>query len=267
MSVKKGWVSAAITLIICTCGWCQTEASRTNQQHRATRIGRRNTSFDNQSKQTRLGSARLGAGSRSQAKPRQTVDLSALTLDTTFSDAIEILRNSTEPPLKIVVLWRDLRENADVERDTPIYIEGVSGISLRTGLKILLRSVSSGLAELDYVVDKGIIIVGTKDSLPAKMVVRIYDISYLVGRPAAYGFNFGGGFARGWPMRANSPWDPLRRGGIGPGDIRGRRTYGRGVRRGTRGGTATIWGQSRRVREQNEMPQLIKYTIRPGSWR
>ena len=238
MNVKKGWVSAAITLVICTCGWCKaevlqaekiihqekwTEVSRTNQQRRAARISRRNTSFGNQSK--------------------QTVDLSALTFDMPFSEAIDILRNSTVPPLKIVVLWRDLRENAGVEQDTPIYIDGVSGIPLRTGLKILLRSVSSGLAELDYVVDKGIIIVGTKDSLPTKMVVRIYDISYLVGRPATFGFNFGAGFVRGWPMRAN--W-----GGIGLGtvrDARWRGTYGRRVRRGTRRGTTAIWGQSVRT--------------------
>jgi len=180
-----------------------------------------------------------------------------------FSEAIDILRNSTDPPLKIVVLWRDLSENADVEKDTPIYIDGVSGIPLRTSLKLLLRAVSSGPAKLDYVVEGGIIIVGTKDSLPAKMVVRIYDISYLAARPATFGFNFGTGFVRGWPVRAN--W-----GRIGPGAVggtRGRRTYGRSVRRGTRGGTVTIRGQSRRVREQNEMPQLIKYTIRPDSWR
>jgi len=243
MSVKKDWISAAITLMICTCGLCTCG--------RAARISRRNMSFDNQSK--------------------QTVDLSALTLDTTFSDAIDILRNSTEPPLKIVVLWRDLRENAGVEQDTPIYIDGVSGVPLRTGLKILLRSVSSGLAELDYVVDKGIIIVGTKDSLPAKKVVRIYDISYLVGRPATFGLNFGAGFIGGWPMRAN--W-----GGIGPGTVSGRSgewgTYGRRIGRGTGrvrwtpdGGTMTIWGQTVRVREQNEIAQLIKHTVEPDSWR
>jgi len=298
MSVKKVWVSAVIALVICACGWCETEVSRTEkishqpvlarpsrdreksvkvpqkdqpspseprplqnglaegrrQSRRVASTSRRNTSFDNQ--------------------PKQTVDLSALMLDTTFSDAIDILRNSTDPPLKIVVLWRDLSENADVEKDTPIYIDGLSGIPLRKGLELLLRAVSSGPAKLDYAVEGGIIIVGTKDSLPAKMVVRIYDISYLAARPAAYAFNFGGGFARGWPMRANSPWDSLRRGGIGPGDVRGRRTYGRRVRGGTRRGTVTIWGQSyglltesRRVEQQNEMPQLIKHTIRPNSWR
>ncbi len=258
MSVKKGWVSVVIALVICTCGWSKTEVlqaekvghqeksvkvARKDQGRKVASISRRNTSFDTQ--------------------PKQTVDLSALTFDMPFSEAIDILRNSTDPPLKIVVLWRDLSENADVEKDTPIYIDGVSGIPLRKGLEILLRAVSSGPAKLDYVVEGGIIIVGTKDSLPAKMVVRIYDISYLAARPATFGFNFGTGFVRGWPVRAN--W-----GRIGPGAVggtRGRRTYGRRVRRGTRGGTATIRGQSRRVREQNEMPQLIKYTIRPDSWR
>ena len=119
MNVKKGWVSAAITLVICTCGWCETEVlqaekvghqeksvkvserkhpffrghrepshpasvSQKDQSRRTATISRRNTSFGNQ--------------------PKQTVDLSALTFDMPFSEAIDILRNSTDPPLKIVVL-------------------------------------------------------------------------------------------------------------------------------------------------------------------
>ena len=90
---------------------------------------------------------------------RRGVDLSALSYNTTFSEAIDILRHSTEPPLKIVVLWRDLSENAYVEPDTLIKIDGVSGVSLRTGLELVLRSVYSGFAELGYVVKGGVIII------------------------------------------------------------------------------------------------------------
>ena len=267
MSAKKGWVSAAITLVICTCGWCKTEVlqaekvghqeklvkvserkhpcfrghrepshpasvSQKDQSRRAATISRRNTSpVRNLPFLSRIPRCGISNGASFDNQPKQTVDLSALTFNMSFSEAIDILRNSTDPPLKIVVLWRDLSENADVEQDTPIYIQGISRISLRTGLKILLRAVSSGLAELDYVVDNGIIIVGTKDSLPAKMVVRIYDISYLAARPAAFAFNLGPGFARGWAMR---PYP----GRIGQRDLigrsRGRGAYGRRVRRGTR---------------------------------
>jgi len=72
----------------------------------------------------------------------QPVDLSAFTLDMPFGEAIEILRNSNEPPLNLVVLWRDLRENAFIEQSTPIYMEGISGIPLRKGLELLLMAVS-----------------------------------------------------------------------------------------------------------------------------
>jgi len=196
MNAKKCWISTAIVLLVCACGWCNTEAlaaekisyqeksvkvSTKNARSRVARIRRTNTTVYNQS--------------------RHTADLSALTFHTTFSEAIELLRNSTEPPLKIVVLWRDLSENANVERDTPIKIDGFSGgIRLRTCLELLLMAVSSGFARLDYVVKDGIIIIATKDSLPDKMRTRVYDISYLVAAPARFGFGFRPGFGSGWPQ-------------------------------------------------------------------
>lgn len=130
---------------------------------------------------------------------QQTVDLSSLTLQTTLSEAIELLRNSIEPPLKIVVMWRDLGDNANIDQDTTIQMDGVSGITLHTGLEILLRAVSSDYAKLGYIVKDGIIIVATIDSLPVKMSTRVYDISYLLAAPARYGFGFIPGFARGFP--------------------------------------------------------------------
>ncbi|MHC4654538.1 MAG: hypothetical protein ACYS91_05900 [Planctomycetota bacterium] len=129
---------------------------------------------------------------------QQTVNLSDLTFHTTFSEAIDILRSSTEPQLKIVVMWRDLSDNANIEQDTTIQMDGVSGIRLHTGLDILLRAVSSDFAKLGYIVKDGIIIVATKDSLPVKMSTRVYDISYLLAAPARFGFGFRPGFGRGW---------------------------------------------------------------------
>jgi len=127
---------------------------------------------------------------------QQSVDLSSLTLHMTLSEAIELLRNSTEPPLKIVVMWRNLRDNANIEKDTTIEMDGVSGIRLHTGLDILLRAVSSNYAKLGYIVKDGIIIIATKDSLPVKMSTRVYDISYLLSAPARFGFRPGFGNIR-----------------------------------------------------------------------
>jgi hypothetical protein len=125
--------------------------------------------------------------------PNRRVNWSAVspsnfTPDMPFIDAINILRNTTIPPLNIIVLWKTL-EAADIYRDTPIGIDGISGVPLRTHLKLLLMSLSAGSAEkLGYVVDGGAIIISTESTLPKKMKTQIYDITDLVGTPAGAGF-------------------------------------------------------------------------------
>ena len=236
MNAKKVWISTTIVLLVSMCGFCNTDAmaaeknsprkklvkvSPNDAPNRVARIRRSNTTVYKQLK--------------------QPVGLSALTLDTPFSEAIELLRNSTQPPLRIIVLWRDLSENANVERDTPIRIDGVSGIRLRTGLEILLMAVSGSFAKLGYVVEHGVIIIATKDSLPAKMVTRVYDISDLVARPARFGF--APGLGGGWPM------------GVYPG---GR---GRMALRGRTNGAA--YGR----RRASSIANVIRDTVRPNRWR
>lgn len=117
-----------------------------------------------------------------------TTSPSAFTPQMPLVDALDILRDSTEPRLKIVVLWNDLAQNADVHRYTPIGIDGLSGISLGMSLELLLMSVSAtSAAKLDYVVKSGVIIIATKYSLPREeMVTRIYNVSCLVHKPADY---------------------------------------------------------------------------------
>jgi hypothetical protein len=116
-----------------------------------------------------------------------TAGPSSFTPEMTFEEAINILRNSTVPKLNIAVLWKDLEDNADIYRDTPIGINGVSKVPLRTHLKLLLMSISAGGTEkLGYVVDDGVIIIATQGSLPKKMVARVYDITDLVSTPANF---------------------------------------------------------------------------------
>jgi len=117
----------------------------------------------------------------------QTVDLSALTPETPFVDAIEELKSSVRPPLNIIVFWRDLYENADIDETTPINIDGIPAIKLSTALKLLLRSVSGDFAdEVGYVVEDGIITIATGSKLPKRLETRLYDSSTLPGRPADY---------------------------------------------------------------------------------
>jgi len=140
---------------------------------------------------------------KAQKVPIRRVNWSAVspsnfTPDMTFNDAINILRNTTIPPLNIVVLWRNL-EAVDIYRDTPIGIDGASSVPLRTHLKLLLMSLSAGSTEkLGYVVDGGVIIISTESSLPNKLRTRIYDITDLVGAPAGAGFMPGAGMPFGF---------------------------------------------------------------------
>ena len=117
----------------------------------------------------------------------EVVDLSALTPEMSFSDAIAELKNSVDPTLTIIVLWRDLFESADILPETTINMDGIPAIRLGTGLENLLKAVSGGLVDLDYVVQNGVITVATVDSLPSKLVTRVYDVTDLLGQPARGG--------------------------------------------------------------------------------
>jgi Flp pilus assembly secretin CpaC len=118
----------------------------------------------------------------------QVVDLSAFYEDMPFGEAIEVLANSTNPPLTIVVLWRDLDENAFVDQTTPINLIIPAPVKVKTGLELLLNSVAGGLAELGYVVKDGIIQIATVESLPDKMVTNRYDVRELLGQQANFSF-------------------------------------------------------------------------------
>ncbi|MHC4457585.1 MAG: type II secretion system protein GspD [Planctomycetota bacterium] len=116
----------------------------------------------------------------------QIVDLSEFRRDMTFAAALEILRLSVDPPLKIIVLWRDLYDNADIDQTTVIGMDPISAIPLGTGLELLLQSVSGGFAELGYIVEEGVITIATVGSLPSKLETLVYDVTDLLGQPAQF---------------------------------------------------------------------------------
>jgi Flp pilus assembly secretin CpaC/tetratricopeptide (TPR) repeat protein len=116
----------------------------------------------------------------------EIVDLSELTSEMPFSEAMGVLKNSVDPPLRIVVLWRDLYDNADIDQTTPINMDAISAIPLGAALKLLLESVSGGFADLDYVVENGVITIATVEALPSPLITLVYDVTDLLGRPADY---------------------------------------------------------------------------------
>jgi len=258
MDVKKNLISLTVAIVVCICYCCETGSLA-------------DTKKSNQQKQVNLSpgysrSARLSTALRNKAvykQLQQTVDLSALTLHTSFGEALDVLRNSTEPQLKVVVMWRDLSDNANIERDTTILMDGVSGIKLRAGLDILLRAVSNTFAKLGYIVKDGIIIIASKDSLPVKMQTRVYDISDLVAMPARYGFGFGPGFGRGSPAGAYNG----QRGQLPAGLRNGRVTYNRSNAGRTGRGAMALWGPERTGRRTSRLTRLVRDTVRPNRWR
>jgi len=116
----------------------------------------------------------------------KVVDLSAITLQTPASRAFKTLAQSVEPPLNIVVLWRDLVENANVDATSPIEIDGPSQIQLGTALQNMLDALTDPLApgreyRVDYIVAGGAITVGTRLGLSqAKLETRVYDLPPLL---------------------------------------------------------------------------------------
>ena len=95
---------------------------------------------------------------------RQKVDLSALSPDMPFSEALETLKNSVEPPLKIVVLWRDLFDNADIEPTTPINMDPIKDIPAEIALKLLLESVAGAFTGVTYRIEGDVIRVTTVEA-------------------------------------------------------------------------------------------------------
>jgi beta-lactamase regulating signal transducer with metallopeptidase domain/type II secretory pathway component GspD/PulD (secretin) len=112
------------------------------------------------------------------------VDLSNLSPGMSFSEVIEILENSVEPPVQIQPIWKDLLENAEIEPATPAGLDPLPHIKLRKALEILLTSVTSTqlgeFGELTYIVDQGVILIGTELMLTPRMLKLVPEPSDLV---------------------------------------------------------------------------------------
>lgn len=173
----------------------------------------------------------------------EIVDLSQLTPETPFGEAIEMLKNSVDPSLKMFVNWRDLSDNADIDQTTPIHMDPISAIPLKNALELLLEAVSGGFANINFIVEGGVIKIATAESLPPVMETLVYDITDLIGRPADFYAQTGG-----TTITAAAEGEA---------------------------GTEQLGEQSQITREQlltnatlraNNLVQLIEQTVKPLSW-
>lgn len=90
---------------------------------------------------------------------RTIVDVSALSPEMPFSEAIELLKNSVQPPLPIVVLWNELQERCGIEPVTPIGMDGPPAVRLETALKMVIAAVSGGNSDISYQIDDDVIVI------------------------------------------------------------------------------------------------------------
>jgi hypothetical protein len=113
--------------------------------------------------------------SRTGAIPRATteirkqldmqVDLSQLSPQTPLATAIEILRKSVDPPLNIVVLWKDVQTNLSVGPASPSDYEGSPRIRLGTALDLLVKGLYDGHTTAMWRIKDDTIVIGTAATL------------------------------------------------------------------------------------------------------
>ena len=187
------------------------------------------------------------------------IDLPNLTPGDTFGDVINMLKSSVDPPIQIQPNWKDLLENAEVEQATQAGMDPLTGIKLRKAIEILIAGVTSSqlgeFGELTYVVDEGVVMIGTLDVLPPKMVHRVYDISDLVSEPANYG-QIG---------RMMGMQNMMMSGMGGGGMMGGMGGMGGGMMGGGMMGGGMMGGQGGMMQAQS-LVQLVQETIEPDSW-
>ena len=205
----------------------------------------------------------------------EVVDLSDFTPTMLFSQAIERLKNSVEPPLKMRVLWKDLYDNADIDKNiTEINMDPISAkVSPGTALKFLLESVGGGgVTKLGYTVEDGVIIIATAETLRVtaveeKMPIQIYDVSELIEGNANFAVQLGvgaegGGGGGGLGGGGGGGLGGGGGGGLGGGGGGG----GLGGGGGGGGSEGTLLGTETIEERANAIVQLIQDSVDRESW-
>ena len=102
------------------------------------------------------------------------VDLSEFKNETSLVDALEMIRKSVDPPLKLIVMWSDLSNSAFIEQDTSIGCDGkgMYDIKLGNALKWVLKGVGGGLSMVAYTIKDGLISVSTVEDIDS------YDLGF-----------------------------------------------------------------------------------------
>ena len=120
-----------------------------------------------------------------------SVNLSSWQTETTFEEAITTLRYSFDPPLPIVILWRDLENNAFVEKTTPIGMDGLGRVKVGKALQLLSTSLSQGPDKVIFLVQDGLVTVASSATqFKQRKFTKVYNAPELFAPRA--GMRMGG---------------------------------------------------------------------------
>ena len=131
------------------------------------------------------------------------IDCSMLTEDMPLSEALDLLSESVQPCLPLLIHWEDLQVNALIEKDTPIGVEGFARLKLSQALDAILRSAAGREPNPALVAEGGILILASQQMLQKYRTTRVYDVRDLLAVPSTLGGymqgsygNSGGNFSR-----------------------------------------------------------------------
>lgn len=115
------------------------------------------------------------------------VDCSMLTDDMPLWEALELLCESVQPRLPLLIRWNDLQANAFIEKGTPIGVEGFAQLKLRYALSHILQAVTGREPKPVLIAEGGILILGSYEMLLEHKDTRVYDVRDLLALPSTGG--------------------------------------------------------------------------------
>lgn len=95
----------------------------------------------------------------------QIVDLSVLAPEMSASEAFDVIRMCVDPPLNLVVLWKDTLDQAEVEPSTPIDLDPLPEVRVGTGLEMICKSLGGAYYHLGYQIRDDVIVVASRETL------------------------------------------------------------------------------------------------------
>jgi hypothetical protein len=126
------------------------------------------------------------------------IDCSMLTENTPLSEALELLCESVQPRLPLLIRWDDLQAYAFIEKDTPIGVEGFGSMKLGYALSHILQAVAGREPKPALIAEGGILILGSNEMLLKHKATRVFDVKDLLAVPSTEGmYQQGGSYGQG----------------------------------------------------------------------